>query len=220
MGSSGILLGGDTNQIPVTGTLQEWEEKTRAGEDRKIETATFFTASGEPITGFTGDEHSVAIDPRYLKVDGGIMTHNHPNNDFGGTLSMQDLKIFAKSALNEVRAYTEQGQLYSVKAGPNADKAALAKWIKTNQKLMQRNFKRSYQSAYKQATTPLKSGPHKGQVKLVNRRTGNVTYRAPMSEAQAARYARQYSVGAFDRMYKKNLGQFGFTYTSTKAKNA
>lgn len=219
MGSSGILTSGPFNQIPVTGDLEEWEKSTRSGTDRATETATFFTASGEPVTGFTGDEHSVHVDPRYLKIDGGIMTHNHPDNDFGGTLSMQDLKVFANSNLSEVRAYSEQGYSYSVKAGRNADKDALKRWVSTNQKLMQKNFVNSYKSAYKQATTPLKSGPHKGQVKLVNRRTGKVVYRQPMTQEQAARYARQYSVGAFDRMYQKNLSKFGFTYTSTKAKN-
>ena len=219
MGSSGILTSGPFNQIPVTGTLEDWEKSTRAGQDRKTETATFFTMSGEPITGFGGDEHSVHVDPRYLQVDGGILTHNHPDNDFGGTLSMQDVKVFAKSNLSEIRAYSEQGYSYSLKAGKNADKDALLRWVKVNQKQMQKNFIRSYESAYKQATTPLKSGPHAGQVKLVNRRTGKVVYRQPMTDAQAVRYARQYSVGAFDRMYQKNLSKFGFTYTSTKAKN-
>ena len=219
MGSSGILLGGSFKQIPVTGTLEDWEKSTREGRDKTTETATFFTQSGEPITGFMGDEHSVHIDPKYLQVSGGVLTHNHPDNDFGGTLSMQDIKIFADSQLSEIRAYTEQGQAYSLKVGKNADRDALKRWVKTNQKLMQQNFARSYKSAYKQATTPLKSGPHKGQIKLVNRRTGKIVYRQPMTDAQATRYARQYSVGAFDRMYQKNLSKFGFTYTATKAKN-
>lgn len=219
MGASGILLGGPFQQIPVRGNLGENESYTRGGADSKTESAIFFNAQGEPITGFAGDEHSVHIDPRYLQTPGGVMTHNHPDNDFGGTLSMQDLKVFANSQLGEIRAISEQGNVYSLKAGPNADRAGLARWVKAEQKLMQRNFQRSYDSAYRQATTPLKSGPNKGKVKLVNRRTGKVTYREPMTEAQAVRFARQYSVGAFDRMYKKNLGQFGFTYTSTKAKN-
>ena len=219
MGSSGILTVGSFNQIPVTGTLEEWEKSTRGGLDSSVEKATFFTAGGEPVTGFVGDEHSVHIDPRYLKLDGAVLTHNHPDNDFGGTLSMQDLKVFADSNLSEIRAYSEQGQSYSLKAGKNADRDGLKRWVKTNQKLMQQNFANSYKSVYKQATTPLKSGPHKGQVKLVNRRTGKVTYRRPMSQAQATRYARQYSVGAFDRMYKKNLAKFDFIYTATKAKN-
>ena len=219
MGASGILIGGDFRHIPVTSSLKENELYTRSGADSKVESAIFFNAQGEPITGFIGDAHSVHIDPRYLDIPGGIMTHNHPDNDFGGTLSMQDLKVFSKSQLGEIRAISEQGQAYSVKAGPNADRKALERWVNQYQKIMQSNFKRSYDSAYKQATTPLKSGPHKGEIKLVNRRTGKVVYRQPMSDAQAARYARQYSVGAFDRMYQKNLKQFGFEYKSTKSKN-
>lgn len=207
-------------QRPVTGSLTEWERSTRNGEDSNFEQIAFFTKEGDPITGFMGSRHSVAFDPKYAD-NGNIATHNHPDNDFGGTLSMQDLKVFANTGLSELRAFSEQGQLYSIKAGNNLDRAGLKKWINTNQKLMQKNFEKSYDSAYKQATTPLKSGEHKGQVKLVNRRTGKVTYRDPMTPSQATRYARQYSVGAFERTYKKNLARFGVTYTSTKAgKNA
>ena len=217
-GGGGIILGGKSvRPIPIQGTLGNWESPTRRGMDSNREYAAFYDADGNPVIGFEGSQHSVAVNPRYLDVTGGTMTHNHPDNDFGGTLSMQDLKVFAKSKLGELRAYSEQGQLYSVKAGANVDRAGLLKWVNTNQKLMQQNFERSYESAYKQATTPLKSGEHKGQIKLVNRRTGKVTYRQPMTPAQATRYARQYSVGQFDRTYKKNLGRFGITYTSTKA---
>lgn len=217
-GGGGIILGGKSvRPIPITGTLTQWESPTRRGVDQNREFAAFFDSDGNPVIGFEGSRHSVAVNPRYLDVEGGVMTHNHPDNDFGGTLSMQDLKVFAKSKLSELRAHSEQGQLYSVKASENADRAGLLKWVNTNQKLMQQNFERSYDSAYKQATTPLKSGAHKGQIKLTNRRTGKVIYRQPMTPAQATRYARQYSVGQFDRTYKKNLAKFGITYTSTKA---
>lgn len=217
MGASGILFG-DPNFEPIRGTLQEWESYTRQGNDSQVEHAALFSANGEPIVGYGGDEHSVAVDKQHItNSQGGILTHIHPNNDFGGTLSMQDVWLFANSDLSELRAVSEQGQVYSIKANNNLDRDKLKKWVNTNKKLMQKNFVSSYKSALKQATTPLKSGPHKGQIKLVNRRTGKVVYRQPMTPEQAARYARQYSVGAFDRMYKKNLSKFGVTYTSTKA---
>lgn len=217
MGSVGIVFGTPQYE-PVTGTLRDWERYIRQGNNSDIEHAALFSQTGEPIIGYKGDEHSVTLDKEHItNSQGGILTHIHPDNDFGGTLSMQDLSMFANSDLSELRAISEQGQLYSISAMRGLDREGLARWVKTNRKLMQKNFAKSYKSAYKSATTPLKSGPNAGKIKLVNRRTGKTIYRNPMTPEQAARYARQYSVGAFDRMYQKNLAQFGVKYTSKKS---
>lgn len=220
MGATGMYIPREPGQIkmePITGRVGEWERSIRSGEStQNIEHGALFDKNGEPIVGYQGDRHSVAIDQRVLNSDG-TFTHYHPDRDFGGTLSMADLKVFARSNLSELRAVSNQGQLYSIKANADVDRKGLAKWVKANQRLAQQNFERSYESALKAATTPLKSGPHKGQIKLENRRTGKVTYRQPMTPQQAQRYARQYSVGMFDRMYGKALSRYGVTYTSTKA---
>ena len=227
MGSRGLegtlVIGGPVNLEPITGTLDMWESGIRQGmlANLQQEHGALFTADGEPVIGYGGDEHTIHLDDRVLNLEGGTFTHYHPDPNFGGTLSMADLGVLAQSKLGELRAVSSTGQLYSVKAGQNADREGLARWIKMNRKLAQRNFEKSYDAALKAATTPLKSGPHKGQVKLVNRQTGKVIYRNPMTPQQAATYARQFSTGMFDRMYQKALTNFGFTYTATKAgKNA
>ena len=221
MGSAGIVIPrnpGDIKREPITGTVSQWENSLRRGElSPDIEHGALFDANGQPIVGYQGERHSVAVDRRVLDMPGATFTHFHPDQSFGGTLSMQDLKVFARSNLGELRAVTNQGQLYSIKAGSNVDRQGLAKWVQANQRLAQRNFESSYRSALKQATTPLKTGPHKGEVKLVNRTTGKVTYRKPMTPQQAVNYARTYSVGMFDRMYGKALSRYGVTYTATKA---
>ena len=240
MGATGIQIG-NPNYEPITGVLSEWENSIRRGNSSDtIEHGALFTADGEPIVGYKGEEHQVQVDDRVLNRPGAIFTHYHPNKAFGGTLSMQDLKLFAQSQLGELRAVSSQGQLYSVKAQPNIDRDGLLKWLNRTEQIVKGrpatgakkgnsgNYGRSYRAAFKQATTPIKSGPHEGQVKLVTRnividsKTGDkktvtrTVYRAPMTRVQAARYARQYAVGMFDRMFQKGLAKYGVTYTATK----
>ena len=226
MGATGIVIarggaGGKRAKIkyePLAGRIGEFENPYRRGDvEHDIEHGALYTETGEPIVGYQGDRHSVAVDRRVLEVPNATFTHFHPDKSFGGTLSMQDLKVFARSNLKELRAVSNQGQLYSIRSNGNVDRKGLSQWIRSNQKLAQRNFESSYKSALKQATTPLKSGPHKGEIKLVNRNTGAVTYRQPMTPQQAVNYARAYSVGMFDRMYGKALSRYGVTYTATKA---
>ena len=234
MGSTGLVvprggrLSGKIKREPITGNMSSWENALRRGEvNPDIEHAALYDRQGNPIVGYQGDRHSVPIEQRVLQSDG-TLTHFHPDQSFGGTLSMQDLKVFAQSNLGELRAVTNQGQLYSIRANSNVDRQGLAKWVRSNQRLAQKNFNNSYRRALREATTPLKSGPHKGEVKLTSRQTvrdanGNrrevtkVTYRKPMTAQQAINYARTYSVGMFDRMYGKALSRYGVTYTSTRA---
>ena len=222
MGATGVYIPrpGSRAKIkrePIKGTMSQWENSIRRGDtSANVEHAAIYDENGEPIVGFKGDRHSVALGQE-VNTPNATLTHYHPDKSFGGTLSMQDLKVFATTDLKEMRAVSSQGQLYSIKANANVDRKGLAKWIRANQKLAQRNFNSSYKSALKQATTPLKSGPHKGQIKLVNRVTGKVTYREPMTKQQAINYARTYAVGMFDRMYGKALSRYGIDYTATKA---
>lgn len=225
MGATGLYVprpgsagSADIKREPLAGSLGDFENRFRRGQDEttQIEHAALFDANGEPIVGYQGDRHSVALDQRVMQNEGGTLSHFHPDSAFGGTLSMQDLKTFSQSQLGEMRAVSRQGQLYSIKAGQNADRKGLAKWVKRVEPIAKKNFRNSYEKARKAAQTPLKSGPHKGMVKLTNPSTGKSVYRQPMTNKQAMNYARQYSVGAFERMYKKNLAKFGVNYTSTK----
>ena len=218
MGASGILITSEPNFEPITGDMGDWESALRRGDvNPNIEHAAYFDKNGNPVIGFEGDEHSVGIDRKHIfDVPGGTMTHYHPDKDFGGTLSMQDLWLFAKSGWDEMRAVTSQGYAYSVKANAKTNKKGLEKWVNSKKKLMQRNFNRAYAASIRQATTPLKSGPNKGKVKLVNHTTGKVTYRKPMTKAQATKYARTYATNMFDASFKKNLKKFGVKYDKAK----
>ena len=216
MGSTGIHVG-NPNYEPITGRLGDFENDFRQGNSNvNIEHAALFDSNGEPIIGYVGERHSVAVDNRALNTPGATLSHFHPDKGFGGTLSMADLKLFSKSQLGELRAVSKQGQLYSIKAGQNADRQGLAKWLKRVEPIAKKNFNNSYEKAFKTVTTPLKSGPHKGEVKITDPKTGKSVYRQPMTPVQARNFARQYSVGMFDRMYSKNLSKFGVTYTATK----
>lgn len=229
-GATGILIGGDVERFPLAGTnLTLDKAEYRQGKEFEQndlikslsdggtkEYGVLLDADGVPYMAYKGEEHSVHIGDEVLN-SGGTFTHYHPDKDFGGTLSIQDLKVFAKSNLKELRAFSKQGQMYSVKAGPNADREGLLRWAKMSGKLQQQNLNKSYAAALKAATTPLKSGPNKGKIKIKNPRTGKTVYREPMTDKQAQAFARQWSVGSYDRMYKKNLEKYGFTYTATKA---
>lgn len=220
----GMRVGGKVTHLPITENIREWEVRSLKEAQQgvgygKVETGALFDKNGNPIDAYIGTRHSVGIDPSKMKApetEGATFTHLHPDPSFGGTLSMTDLHTFAQTNWKELRATSKQGQMYSIVAGPNADREGLRKWAKSKAKMYQKNFQNSYDSALAKATTPLKSGPHKGQIKLTDPKTGKVTYRQPMTPAQAEKYARTYSVGMFDRTYAKNLAKFGFTYTSTK----
>ena len=208
--------------LPIEGSIRDWENRVQNQGigGGNVETAAVFDRNGNPLGAYLGERHSVSFRPQDLQIEGATFTHFHPNPSFGGTLSLQDLKVFARSKWDEIRAYTGQGKLYSVKAGSNVDREGLSKWIKSHEKLLQKNFAQSYNSALKNATTELKSGPHAGKVKL-RQPDGSYKYVNPLTPKQAAAYARTYSVGMFDRAYKKALSKYGVIYTSTNAgKNA
>ena len=235
MGAKGLYIPrnpADIMREPLTGRVGDFENKFREGASGiDIEHGALYAENGEPIVGYKGDEDSTPIDRRVLNTPNGTFSHFHPDENFGGTLSLADLKVFAKSQLGELRAVAPQGQLYTIKAGNNIDRQALGKWVNRVEPIAVKNFRNSYKTALKQATTPLKSGPHKGQIKLTTRKTvtdanGNKrvvsqnVYRQPMTAKQADNYARRYSLGAFERMYKKNLSKFGVTYSVTKGGRA
>lgn len=215
-GGGGILkVGGTVRPLPITQGLKDWEIRNLK-RNETVERGALFDANGNPLGAWLGDEHSTSIPHKILEAEGATFTHNHPNDKFGGTFSFTDLKTFADSKWKEIRATSEQGQLYSLIAGPNADKAKLKSWVKSRENIIDRAAKSAYDKALKSATTPLKSGPHKGEVKIGSKATG-YTYRQPMTPAQADKYARQFAVGILDRSYEKNLKRFGFNYIATKA---
>lgn len=220
----GMQVGGKVTHLPIQESIRQWEARSLKEAQQgvghgKVETGALFDKNGKPIDAYLGERHSVNIDPSKLnapETEGATFTHLHPDDRFGGTLSMTDIHTFAQSNWGELRATSKQGQMYSIKATENANREGLQKWAQSKAKLYQKNFDKSYKSSLKRAKTVLKSGPHKGQIKLTDPKTGKVTYRPPMTAAQADKYARTFATGMLDRTYAKNLEKFGFKYTKTK----
>ena len=233
--AGGIIVSSNPNRAPIGGKLtlaaaekrmaSDYEKNdlfTNLSDGGTKEYAVLFDANGIAYMAYGGDENSVKVGPEVLRSTGSL-THFHPDEGFGGTLSMQDLNMFSRSNLMELRAFAKQGQLYSVEAKAGADRNVLRNWVKANAKLQQKNLTNSYNKYYKMATAePIKTGEHAGKIKLVNPK-GQTIYRDPMTKEQAAKFARTIAVGSIDRMYKKAfasdgvLGKAGFSYKSTKA---
>ena len=219
MGATGIHLG-SAHELPITsqGDLDAWERENRK---KGIEYAVVLDKDGKPLTAFSGDEHSVGIRPEVLDWEGVTFTHNHPDKSFGGTFSTTDLNTFAKSKWAEMRADTGQGVTYIIKETPNSDKQKLLNYTRSQGKLLAKNFRNSYESALKKATTVYKDKNGNEYVKLkVLGKDGKIktVKRPPMTPAQADKFARQYAVGLYDRTYEKNLKKFGFDYVVKKSK--
>lgn len=232
----GIRASKNPNRLPISGNIRQWERRTlneinQGPEEGRVEVAAMFDTSGNPIDAYVGDRHSVSFDVRKLnapETEGATFTHMHPNSNFGGTLSLQDLKVFARSNWGEMRAYTKQGQLYSIKANENVDREGLKKWLNSKESIIKKNFAQSYEKALNDAQKTLKSGPNAGKVKIIDKVTKRTDkngkertkiiykYVKPMTDAQAAAYARQVSVGSIERAYRNGLAQFGVTFTKTK----
>lgn len=237
MGATGAYIGdpsksGSIQELPITsqGDLDAWE---RANKRQGIEYAVVLDENGKPMTAFSGDEHSVGLHPRVLDWEGVTFTHNHPDKYFGGSFSTTDLNTFAKSKWAEMRADTAQGKTYILRATPNSDREGLLKYTNSQAKFLAKNFKNSYKSALKNAAKTYTDKDGKKYIKLktlVKDKNGNVQYyengkpktkivkRPPMTPAQADKYAREYSVGLYDRTYKKNLEKFGFEYIVKNSK--
>lgn len=223
-GKSGIQIVSNTSgrvkELPIVSKdgLDTWEKGIKNND---YETAVVFDKDGVPVFAFEGDAHSVAIPQKATQVEGGVLTHNHPDKYYGGTLSEADIRNFANSKLDEMRAVQSDGTTYILRAKPNLDRDKLRRYINKNQKLMQKNFEGAYTKALKQATAaPIASGKNKGKIKLTVPSQGKTItkYVNPMTPEQAQAYARTYSVGIFNRTYKKNLNKYGVEYVVKKSK--
>ena len=242
MGSTGysgsgdlIIGGGNIMELPVAGKMYRddyinglLQRGNKAQSNNPLTNAPheemyIFDKNGTALAGFTGGSGSVSIRGNTLQYEGAEGYHNHPGS-FGGTLSLTDLKTFSQSKWSSITAVDAQGRQYTVKAGANANREGLRKWATNQGRVLERNIQNSYKKTVTQATTPLKSGPHKGMAKIsVTKRNANgktvtkTSYIKPMTPAQADKLGRQVATGMFDRAYKKNIAKFGFTYTKKNA---
>lgn len=226
MGSSGIKVSFDSanlRPIPIQGGLRE-QEYSRTVQGLDHEQFMLFDRDGNPVKGFDGDRHSVSVDNDTLRIDGNGY-HNHPDPGWGGTLSMTDIGLFARSQMQSLSAIDQQGNTYTIRDKGNGDRAGLAKWVNKNRQLLNKNFQQAYRKQLKQLTTPLKSGPHKGMVKVqVQKRVNGklvtkTSYQKPMTPEQADRVTRQITTGMYERAYAKAFDKYGFTYVTGKTRN-
>ena len=190
--------------VPITDSVDEWESGSRMTSP-SIEYAAVFDKNGNPIGAYQGDSNSVGLPLSVRDVEGGILTHNHPGMEMGGTFSSADVNLMAKSKLSQIRAVetNKNGKgsktTYILRATPNANREKLASFVKGKAAMMQRNFDKSYVAALNRAKA--------GKVAGVN----------PNSKTQIATYARQYALGKMNNYWKKNVGKFGFEYVVKKS---
>lgn len=87
--------------------LQALFDIERNSTNRKTEQATLFGANGEVIFQKTGDRGSVRFTyEEMLKMRGGVLTHNHPNDS---CFSPEDIHTLFDKKLSELRAATNDG---------------------------------------------------------------------------------------------------------------
>ena len=224
----GITFSRNSKQFPISDELKNNDVAIRREIKKHPElnvdkVGLLFDKNGNPIVGFYGEKGNtmstsqINVDPKYKNVEGAIFSQTYTDNLFGGTVTPHDLEQLARSKWGGINTSSKQGQMYSVVAGENADRQGLLNFLKSKRKLLNKNFNASFKRSYKSAITPLKSGPNKGKVRLVDSTTGKSVYRDPLTKQQALRYARQYATGLYDRTWEKNLKKFGFTYNATKA---
>ena len=84
--------------------LSSFENKVR---DERIETALVITANGESFTKTIGSDHEVTFTyGEMLKMNGGVMSHNHSN---GSTFTAHDISMLFQTELSEIRACNTDG---------------------------------------------------------------------------------------------------------------
>ena len=120
MGSAGVNLvgaGGDVTMFPIAqgkNTVKDveasWRNGTNGFGSPDVEYATVYDPkSGEISVVYQGDRHSVNVRASEGDKEGFTLTHFHPDKNFGGTLSITDIKTLTSTKLGEVRAVTRQG---------------------------------------------------------------------------------------------------------------
>lgn len=228
MGSGGVKLVGEKGNVKmfpiaqgkntVADVEKSWRDGTNGFGNPNVEYAVVYDPnSGEIPVVYQGDAHHVNVRAEEGEKEGYTLTHFHPDKNFGGTLSTTDIRTLTSTKLGEIRAVTRQGITYGLRAGSNANRAGMNAWAKRSNNILQKNFNNSYASALQRA--------REGRTVRHVSPSGKVTWRynrdaqgnvIKMTPAQAAKYARTYSVGMYDRAIRKAAEQYGFTYYKKK----
>ena len=77
--------------------------------DKRIENMIVFENTSQPaISAYSGNAHAVSIPAG--NYSGKTLTHNHPNRNWGGTLSRQDIRLLSSTNAKSLRAVGRRGE--------------------------------------------------------------------------------------------------------------
>ena len=136
-----------------------------------------------------------------------------PNSDREGLLKYTNsqAKILAKNFKNSYKsALQNAAKTYTDKDGKKYIK------LKTLVKDKSGNVQYREVKVKDKNGNVIKNKDGSDRVRLIPKT--KIVKRPPMTPAQADKYAREYSVGLYDRTYKKNLEKFGFEYVVKNSK--
>lgn len=194
-----MVGGGSGKAIPLD--VDKLKDKTLQGIENRIrklkhEEAYIFDADDKLVAGVSGGNSSVGIPNSWNNMDGATVTHGHPVGDynFGGTLSMADADMMAKTKWSEMRASANgKGEYnYIMKRTPKSDNSGLRAQIAKDRPQMETDIVNAYKKAYNDAISQGKS-----------------TKTAKHESAQIA-------TGLMQNYWRKTLPQYGFDFVTPK----
>jgi len=146
-----------------------------------------------PIAACKGNRHSVAV-PNDIDVKDKYITHNHPNENWGGTLSFADIAVATTKNVKALRAVgREKEGVYIMKKTAEANPQALNIRIANDQGVIERKM---YQSmAY------IKQKFQQGEIK---------------TNSDAKKELRQAFVGVLHNYYRDVMPKYGYIYQRGK----
>lgn len=175
-------------------SLQQIEERIR---NLNHEELFVLDKDGKVVEEYKGEKDSVAFPSDILyKYPNATVTHGHPKSleDFGGTLSLNDVYNMLDSNWKEHRATASgKGEMnYIMRRTSKSDSIGLKNKISNEEQDIINKFAKKYSDGYNEAN---KQGL-KGKAKK--------------------RYARQKAVGVLNAYYKETFEKYGFEYITRK----
>lgn len=194
------LLGNSSfNSSPIV--ISTIRDKTLQGIENRIrklkhEEAFIFDSTDKLKDGVSGGNSSVSPPKEWDNIVGATVTHGHPigNSDYGGTLSMADVRRMTNTQWKELRAAANgQGEYnYIMRRTAKADNIGLKFRVLKDTRKLEVDVKETYKEEY------------------------NKGIRQGKSKKQAKHLAAQKATGIVHVYWKKTLPQYGFEYVTPK----
>lgn len=114
---------------------------------RRKEAAVIYDASGNYLFTKRGGETEIRFTKAEARrMEGGIVTHNHPSN---ASFSMADWKTFKNANLSEIRVAANDGTYYLRRKTKGAEWGVSDEELEKEYKKIRRDVKSKYQEMYK-----------------------------------------------------------------------